>query len=72
MTDAQIAEFRTDLRDGFRGVHERLDSVDARLRAVEQDVAVLKAQNGRKAMVWGGGSSASLIALVEGLKALFK
>lgn len=37
-----LREVRTDLREGFDGVHDRLDALNGRTRQNEQDIAVLR------------------------------
>lgn len=55
---------------GFSGVHERLDELNGRTRTAERKIAVLE-DRGHPA-AWGGGIGGALVAVVEGLKLLWK
>ena len=52
------------IRDGFQGVHDRLDLINGRLRQTEQDVAVLHDRSSRDSTARvGAGVSAIMAAL---------
>ena len=64
----------TMMRDGFAGVHERLDTLNGRTRTLELQVATntekLRARRSVSAGVWGG-VGIGLAALFKGLFDLF-
>jgi hypothetical protein len=43
----ELDQIHQTLRDGFAGIHERLDALNGRTRAVETEVAVLKDRDTR-------------------------
>lgn len=69
---------------GFKGVHERLDALNGRTREAEKQIAVHETQiadlkhrpepspqHGR-AVAYGAGTSAAIVAVAEAVKAWFK
>lgn len=49
----ELEEIRDSLRDGFRGVHDRLDAVNGRLRDNESAVCVLEDRSERTERILG-------------------
>ena len=63
------------MQDGFRGVHDRLDTINGRTRENEKDIAVLKdraTRDTRAAAAWSGGSALTVVGIIEAVKAMFK
>lgn len=63
------------IRGDIHGVHERLDALNGRTRANEQDIAVLKERSPAtkgEAARWGGGLGVGVVAVIEAIKALMK
>lgn len=47
MLDAQYQDLKEQIREGFKGVNDRLDDLNGRTRKNEQEVAVLKDRSDR-------------------------
>lgn len=57
------------MRDGFAGIHARLDAINGRTHEHATDIASLKERIGSgKAAAWGGGVGAFIVTLAEGLR----
>jgi tetrahydromethanopterin S-methyltransferase subunit G len=58
------------LRDDIQGVHDRLDTINGRVRTTEQDVAVLHERTGGHgtAAAVGGGIAGVIYGAVEVVK----
>lgn len=73
MSDELFQLLREDMKAGFQRVCDRLDDMNGRVREAEQDIAVLKDRGGnRKSVLWGSGSGAAMVGVVEAVKAYFK
>ena len=67
----ELDRFYDTLRDGFAGVHNRLDVLNGRTRLTEQKIAVLEDRGlDRKSQAAVGvGASAAIVAVYEAVKA---
>lgn len=70
---SHVEVMRADVREGFKGVHNRLDQQNNRLRTTETDVAVLRDRARTSAVSsrnWGAGTGAAAGGMVTAILAV--
>ncbi len=70
--ERELDRLHDTMRDGFAGVHTRLDALNDRTRENENDITRLDERVGAgRSAVWGGGFGAAVVALAEAVRWIF-